>query len=184
MLATTLLLDKTKKRRKKRQSKDRKSNLLLFPFLIVVAAVIIGFAYWKLPDHRKEQIRDSYDNVVEAVKETLQDRLEKISETSEPAIEDRLVEESDEKTEPATGDRLFSYLRPIETSTDGSILTDILITGLLSSVSTLGIFLDVFRLLSSNETILTSKGSPGGRDELRLCRVRSRRSKKTDAQRT
>ena len=101
--------DMAKKRRKKRQSKDKKSNLLLFPFLIVVAAVIIGVVYWKAPEDKKRQLRDSYSNVVETVKGELQDRLEKISETSELANGDRLLEEPGEKTETATGDRMFSY---------------------------------------------------------------------------
>ena len=106
-----------KKRRKKRQSKEKKSKSLFFPFLIVVAAGIIGFAYWKLPDDRKEQIRDSYDNAVETVKGEIQDRLEKISETSEPANGDRVVKEPGEKPGPATGDRLFSYAGLPESTT-------------------------------------------------------------------
>ena len=82
-----------KKRGKKRQSKNEKSNLFLFPILIVVAALVIGVAYWKLPDRRKEQLRDSYSNAVETVKEKVQEQLVETSESPEPE----------------TGDRLFSY---------------------------------------------------------------------------
>ena len=91
-----------KKRRKKRQSKDKKSNLFLFPILMVVAVGIIGVAYWKAPEDKKQQLRDSYSNAVETVKAKLEDRLAEISDEPED-------DEANETTEPSTGDRMFSY---------------------------------------------------------------------------
>lgn len=82
-----------KKRRKKPHGKDNKSNLFLFPVLIAIAAVIIGVAYWKVPEDKKQKLRDSYDDAVETVREKVRERLVEISETPEPA----------------NGDRLFSY---------------------------------------------------------------------------
>ena len=91
-----------KKRRKKRPRKVSKSNLFLFPILTVVAATILGVAYWKAPEDKKQKLRDSYSNAVETVKGKLEDRLAELDDESpEPA--------ADETTEPSTGDRLFSY---------------------------------------------------------------------------
>ena len=74
----------------------------MFPILMVVAIGIIGVAYWKAPEDKKQQLRDSYSNAVETVKAKLEDRLAEISDETED-------DEADEKTEPATGDRMFSY---------------------------------------------------------------------------
>ena len=78
-----------KRTRKKRERKGSKSNFRFFPILVVLAVLILGIAYWKIPENRKQQLRGSLSNAVESVKQKVQDRVEEAN-GSKPTSNDRL----------------------------------------------------------------------------------------------